>query len=645
MAGVFKEIATLCAVFDKTTGRELPAAAIPDQLVEILPRPPAATEDWQLVRLYDDNRQNFQEVFVREKFLKIIDEPFVKADFAAQCLVAANAFGANLEALLAVAEYLTGCQNVPQRASSACGPFLLLEQVWEKAALSVADIGIVSSDRLMPYMQPFVAAANMATTMAKFQQSALSRPATLAELTFVHMFGLRSADLLIAQSSHPGLDPSIETVIDDYCAGDLGGKVQKSVLIGEIGGDKPRLIGTPAARPTASQVISALDADLVAPLTSTQAFLSSTPGLIDPPPQIVPVLNVPTDVAPVPNDDPPPFADISTPLGETFWPVITADAQAMVISYTNTAGKVVGRSGRRFFADRRDGARHHVGMDAFCRENDVVVAVAPGRVVNFFKFYTTNTGEDSFALFVEHSGVVVNYGEVRKNARQEFGWNEGDSVSAGQRIARVSSTNMIHFETYQPGTTQNSRWLRGDPRPPQLLNPTMLLLRIASLGRRIDTNGTTSASTGSAQLGSRSGQLVDEADLLTLARTIYGEARNQIPKGREAVAHVIQNRVRRNVKDFGGNSIVSVCRHDRQFSCWNIGDPNRSIIMGIRPGANAIFDECLGTAEKVIRGELSDNTDGATHYYAKSIRAPNWTAPPARFTVEIGAHRFFTNVP
>lgn len=130
-----------------------------------------------------------------------------------------------------------------------------------------------------------------------------------------------------------------------------------------------------------------------------------------------------------------------------------------------------------------------------------------------------------------------------------------------------------------------------------------------------------------------------DVDLLTLARTIYGEARGEQPDGREAVGHVVMNRVKKQ-----GKSVRDVCLAKRQFSCWNENDPNSSVIRALMPGANNIFNECLATADRVIKGEVGDNTGNATHYYATSISAPNWTQPPARKTVQIGHHIFFTNV-
>src|ERR1700686_5464283 len=61
---------------------------------------------------------------------------------------------------------------------------------------------------------------------------------------------------------------------------------------------------------------------------------------------------VPDDVAALPAADPVKFAELAVTGGQPFWPVVTADPQALVVSYLTTAGKPVGRDSRRFLADR-----------------------------------------------------------------------------------------------------------------------------------------------------------------------------------------------------------------------------------------------------------------------------------------------------
>lgn len=203
-------------------------------------------------------------------------------------------------------------------------------------------------------------------------------------------------------------------------------------------------------------------------------------------------MSLPSDVASVPGGDPVGFAGLQGGVAGAYWPVVTSHSQALVVSFAANDGAIVGAPGRRFLADRSNGVRYHVGVDLFCREGDEVVALADGRIVNFYRFYTRpSTGEETYALFVAHDGVVVNYGEVRENSPQVFGWSVGDNVVAGQRLARVSGTAMIHFETYVPGTTVNARWTQQGPRPASLRNPSRLLVELTNGATRIHLDGTT----------------------------------------------------------------------------------------------------------------------------------------------------------
>ncbi len=204
---------------------------------------------------------------------------------------------------------------------------------------------------------------------------------------------------------------------------------------------------------------------------------------LDNPPPVEKPADVPDDVAAVPPSDPVPFASLDTPDAESFWPVATTDPQALLVSYLTTANNPVGRDSRRFLANRSSGARHHVGIDLFCREGDTVVACAAGKIVNFAHFLNSGN-EQTFQLLVNHGSVVINYGEVTDNSNKVFGWRIGDEVQAGQAIGQIGATKMLHFETYVPGTTVNQRWMVGGPRPPAVLNPTKLLLRLAAKGQR-----------------------------------------------------------------------------------------------------------------------------------------------------------------
>jgi len=133
-------------------------------------------------------------------------------------------------------------------------------------------------------------------------------------------------------------------------------------------------------------------------------------------------------------------------------------------------------------------------------------------------------------------------------------------------------------------------------------------------------------------------------DVDVLARTIYGEARGESVRGKEAVACVIMNRVKR-AKDRGGywwgDSVEKVCLRPWQFSCWNANDPNRAKLEQVEPG-HRVFDTCLRIARRAVSGCLNDTTRGATHYHTEHVNPPWSRGRPA--CAEIGRHLFYNDI-
>lgn len=126
-----------------------------------------------------------------------------------------------------------------------------------------------------------------------------------------------------------------------------------------------------------------------------------------------------------------------------------------------------------------------------------------------------------------------------------------------------------------------------------------------------------------------------------LARTIWGEARNEGVRGMEAVACVVQNRVDVAARKGGywwGNDILQVCQKPFQFSCWNANDPNRPKLIAVTD-RNIHFATCLRIARRCVHGCLKDITGGATHYHTLDV-SPYWSKDKQP-TVIIGHHIFF----
>jgi hypothetical protein len=131
------------------------------------------------------------------------------------------------------------------------------------------------------------------------------------------------------------------------------------------------------------------------------------------------------------------------------------------------------------------------------------------------------------------------------------------------------------------------------------------------------------------------------AAVVVLARTIFGEARNQPYKGMEAVAMVVVNRTKYGNAYGEDGAVENVCLKPSQFSCWNEGDPNRDKILAVGKN-NATFSKCVSIAQRAVSGELIDETNGATHYHTRSV-SPNWSSGKIP-CFEVGDHIFFNDI-
>lgn len=133
------------------------------------------------------------------------------------------------------------------------------------------------------------------------------------------------------------------------------------------------------------------------------------------------------------------------------------------------------------------------------------------------------------------------------------------------------------------------------------------------------------------------------SDIDVLARTLWGESRNQPFEGQVAVAYVIITRSEERQQ-----SITDICLAPFQFSCWNQNDPNRNLLLHASFD-NPYFMVSFGIAALVITRRLENPAPGANHYF--TVKPPvstigvalNW--PPAwakgmQLVKVIGAHEF-----
>jgi len=125
----------------------------------------------------------------------------------------------------------------------------------------------------------------------------------------------------------------------------------------------------------------------------------------------------------------------------------------------------------------------------------------------------------------------------------------------------------------------------------------------------------------------------------TLARTMWGEARNQGNIGMQAVANVVMNRVAN--PSWWGDDVISVCKKPYQFSCWNESDPNLPKLMAVTFD-DPQFAEASIIAGNAISGNLPDITGGADSYCVIGTD-PAW-ARNIQPTATIGKHEFYKTV-
>lgn len=134
----------------------------------------------------------------------------------------------------------------------------------------------------------------------------------------------------------------------------------------------------------------------------------------------------------------------------------------------------------------------------------------------------------------------------------------------------------------------------------------------------------------------------DAQSIDTLARTLWGEARGEGPKGLRAVAHVVMNRVRLAQSKGGswwGHDIITVCRKPYQFSCWNLSDLNRARVLAVTEH-DPQFRQARAIATRVVTGlDTFDVTRGATHYHRYDM-LPKWARQQVP-TCRIGDHLFY----
>ena len=159
---------------------------------------------------------------------------------------------------------------------------------------------------------------------------------------------------------------------------------------------------------------------------------------------------------------------------------------------------------------------------------------------------------------------------------------------------------------------------------------------------------------------------LDHAQLFCMASNIYFESRAEGEQGKQAVAHVVQNRIKdpkfpktpcaviqegRHFESWKTKGVEMAPeqrqyiprRHQCQFS-WYCDGLKDIIWIQLRDGTpieanRTAWRDSVRIAWQVMQGELKDNTGGATYYYAHNLVYPSW-ADVKQQTRVIGDHTF-----
>lgn len=123
-----------------------------------------------------------------------------------------------------------------------------------------------------------------------------------------------------------------------------------------------------------------------------------------------------------------------------------------------------------------------------------------------------------------------------------------------------------------------------------------------------------------------------------LASTLYAEDRAGGSEGMEPIAGTILNRA--DLPGWWGHDVVGVCLCAGQFDGWNWHDPNfRKCLTA--DDTDPQYAVALMIARTALRGEAINRANGATHYYAKSMKIPPAWLEDHQPIYETAGHLFF----
>lgn len=144
-------------------------------------------------------------------------------------------------------------------------------------------------------------------------------------------------------------------------------------------------------------------------------------------------------------------------------------------------------------------------------------------------------------------------------------------------------------------------------------------------------------------------QHLSNAEIVGL--TIIGEARGEAIESQVGVGCVIRNRLDHNPSKY--RNYADVCLEPKQFSCWNLNDPNYQVLINLANKqirgdimTDVSLRQCMWIADGIVSRIVKDNTNGALNYlnralFGDSEKRPDWANKPKNISYH-GNHVFFT---
>ena len=129
----------------------------------------------------------------------------------------------------------------------------------------------------------------------------------------------------------------------------------------------------------------------------------------------------------------------------------------------------------------------HEGIDLYCKENDIVLSLTNGKIIDIGKFTGVSIGSswwnETEYIAIEYKDYVIVYGELIVNSNLKV----NDIILENQELGKITPVlkkvkndrpiNMLHLELYEKKHyVEPKEWI--EEKPLGLLNPLILLTQL-----------------------------------------------------------------------------------------------------------------------------------------------------------------------